>query len=114
MPERIQLRKRKSKTIPVYTKSDSSVYPSYSNLILPYRVVCRQRYQNAINQHHAQFISEICLHERLQPYALGGVRLRREFCDPILIKVGSKDIIGLDLEEERRLEHILKTDPKEL
>ncbi|XP_017782128.1 PREDICTED: uncharacterized protein LOC108566651 [Nicrophorus vespilloides] len=97
-----------------FTKSDSSIYPSYSNLTLPYRVICRQRYQRCIREQQQQIIKEIRMHEELQPQALSGVRLHREFCDPILKKVSTRDRITLTIPEERRLEYILKTDPKDL
>ncbi|CAH1960220.1 unnamed protein product [Acanthoscelides obtectus] len=83
--------------------------PSYTNLTLPYRVICRQRYRRAGKLQRAQFINEIKEHELLQARALGGVRIHREFCNAILSMPNLNDLIKLSINENMRLEEILNT-----
>ncbi|KAG7310851.1 hypothetical protein JYU34_003682 [Plutella xylostella] len=83
-------REPKQRKIPIYPgfpeleRSDVSIYPTYSNLKLDYRVVCRHRYHWATVKQHRQFMRELHMFERLQPNALDGVRVHREFSQGIL------------------------------
>ncbi|ENN79674.1 uncharacterized protein LOC109534596 [Dendroctonus ponderosae] len=83
--------------------------PSYTQLKLPYSVVCRQRYRNAAKQQKADFIKEIQAHELLAEKALDGVRIHREFCNPIISPVKESELITLTKEQQERIEKILST-----
>ncbi|XP_063395674.1 uncharacterized protein LOC134680474 [Cydia fagiglandana] len=80
----------KKRRVPLYpgfpelARSDVSIHPSYSKLGLAYRVVCRHRYHWAKVAQRRQFMKELYSFERLQPLALGGVRVHREFSQGIL------------------------------
>ncbi|CAH2256719.1 jg10952 [Pararge aegeria aegeria] len=82
--------KEKNKRITLYpgfpelARSDVSIYPSYTKLGLAYRVVCRHRYHWARVAQLRQFMTELHIFERLQPNALDGVRVHREFSQGIL------------------------------
>ncbi|XP_059058415.1 uncharacterized protein LOC131851869 [Achroia grisella] len=69
---------------PELARSDVSVHPTYSKLALAYRVVCRHRYHWASVAQRKQFMKELHSFERLQPNALDGVRVHREFSQGIL------------------------------
>ncbi|XP_053616741.1 uncharacterized protein LOC128678878 [Plodia interpunctella] len=69
---------------PELARSDVSIYPSYSKLALAYRVVCRHRYHFAKVAQRKQFMKELFSFEKLQPNALDGVRVHREFSQGIL------------------------------
>ncbi|CAG4950413.1 unnamed protein product [Parnassius apollo] len=81
---------KKYRKVPLYpgfpelARSDVSIYPSYTKLGLAYRVVCRHRYHWAKVAQHKQFMKELLSFERLQPNALDGVRVHREFSQGIL------------------------------
>ncbi|KOB78659.1 Uncharacterized protein OBRU01_02022, partial [Operophtera brumata] len=81
------------KRIPLYpgfpelARSDVSIHPSYRNLGLAYRVVCRHRYHWAKVAQRKQFMKELHSFEKLQPNALDGVRVHREFSQGILSHV---------------------------
>lgn len=92
----------------VITKSDSSVYPSYSNLIIPYRVTCRRRYHHDGIRQNKQFLHEVATQEALQRKALDGVRVHRIFCNPMLSPPSTEEIIHLTINEKRRVESILR------
>ncbi|XP_050307420.1 uncharacterized protein LOC126744114 [Anthonomus grandis grandis] len=91
------------------TPNDSND-PSYTNLKLPYSVICRQRYINAGKKMRAQFIKEIKAHELLRTRALDGVRIHREFCNPIISKIDKKELITLTPKQQERIEYILNND----
>ncbi|KPJ00291.1 hypothetical protein RR46_02679 [Papilio xuthus] len=80
----------KKRRVPLYpgfpelARSDVSIYPSYTKLSLAYLVVCRHRYHWAKVAQHKQFMQELHSFERLQPNALDGVRVHREFSQGIL------------------------------
>ncbi|XP_028158976.1 uncharacterized protein LOC114351840 [Ostrinia furnacalis] len=80
----------KKRRVPLYpgfpelARSDVSIYPSYSKLALAYRVVCRHRYHWASVAQRKQFMRELHSFEKLQPNALDGVRVHREFSQGIL------------------------------
>ncbi|XP_013191957.1 uncharacterized protein LOC106136066 [Amyelois transitella] len=80
----------KKRRVPLYpgfpelARSDVSIYPSYSKLALAYRVVCRHRYHFAKVAQRKQFMKELLSFEKLQPNALDGVRVHREFSQGIL------------------------------
>ncbi|RVE47792.1 hypothetical protein evm_007547 [Chilo suppressalis] len=80
----------KKRKIPLYpgfpelARSDVSIFPSYTKLALAYRVVCRHRYHWATVAQHRQFMKELHSFEKLQPNALDGVRVHREFSQGIL------------------------------
>ncbi|KAF5293082.1 hypothetical protein FQA39_LY13692 [Lamprigera yunnana] len=88
-------------------RSDVSIYPSYSNLGVLYFVASRQRYTLAGIKHRRQFINEVKIHENLQYRALDGVRVHREFCNPILKPIDPSEVIKFTIKEERRLNEIL-------
>ncbi|KAL4713843.1 hypothetical protein ACJJTC_015497 [Scirpophaga incertulas] len=69
---------------PELARSDVSIYPSYTKLGLAYRVVCRHRYHWASVTQRKQFMKELHSFEKLQPNALDGVRVHREFSQGIL------------------------------
>ncbi|CAH2049920.1 unnamed protein product, partial [Iphiclides podalirius] len=69
---------------PELARSDVSIYPSYTKLSLAYLVVCRHRYHWAKVAQRKQFMKELHSFERLQPNALDGVRVHREFSQGIL------------------------------
>lgn len=89
------------------TKSDSSVYPSYTNIVLPYRVKCRRRYFRDTIKYNKQFIKEISTVEALQQRAFDGVRVHRIFCNPMISPPEPDKSIRLTPNEKRRLEEIL-------
>ncbi|XP_022902302.1 uncharacterized protein [Onthophagus taurus] len=99
--------KKKKKTYFKMTKSDSSIFASYTHLTLAYRVVCRIRYLNARKEQRRQFISEVAAQEMLQALALDGVRLHREFCQYIFSKPSAEEKITFTDKEERRLMKIM-------
>ncbi|XP_023029905.1 uncharacterized protein [Leptinotarsa decemlineata] len=101
-----QIEKADSKTQYKLSLNDS-VDPSYSNLVLPYRVVCRQRYRRAGVKQRAQFIKEIKDHELLQTKALDGVRIHREFCNAIIRPPHPDEIIRLTESQKMKIEEIL-------
>lgn len=72
-------------------------------------VVCRQRLYKAGVKQRLQFIKEIKSIESLQPRALHGVRVHREFCNPILTPPSPAEIITLSDREMSELENILVT-----
>ncbi|XP_076270577.1 uncharacterized protein LOC143202725 [Rhynchophorus ferrugineus] len=90
----------------VLTPRDSKD-PSYGNLVLPYRVVCRQRYRRAGAIQRAQFIKEIKQHELLQTKALDGVRIHREFCNAIIRQPRPESLIKLTERQKLKLEELL-------
>lgn len=92
----------------VLTPNDSRD-PSYTNLTLPYRVICRQRYQKCSQKYRNQFISEIKRQEAMQFRALDGIRIRREFCDPLIEPLPPEDTIKLTPKQQYRLDELLKT-----
>ncbi|XP_057672289.1 uncharacterized protein LOC130903919 [Diorhabda carinulata] len=94
---------------PFVIDAKDSIDPSYTNLVLPYRVICRQRYHLAGVKQRAQFIKEIKQHELLQSKALDGVRIHREFCNPILSKPNPNELIKLTRKQKMKLEEILST-----
>ncbi|CAG9581024.1 unnamed protein product [Danaus chrysippus] len=86
-PEKQEEKKRRVPLYPGFpelARSDVSIYPSYSRLALAYRVVCRHRYHWAKVAQRRQFMNELHSFERLQPNALDGVRVHREFSQGIL------------------------------
>ncbi|KAF2881120.1 hypothetical protein ILUMI_25031 [Ignelater luminosus] len=89
------------------TRSDVSIFPSFTDLILPYRVICRQRYHLAGVKQRRQFLKEISVQEALQTRALSGVRVHREFCNPIINPPVPEEIVTLTREERRHLESVL-------
>ncbi|KAB0797102.1 hypothetical protein PPYR_08096 [Photinus pyralis] len=91
------------------TRSDVSIFPSYTRLKIEYFVVCRQRYYKEGVKQRRQFIKEIKVHESLQSRALDGVRVHREFCNPVLVPPAASEIIKLTPKEIMRLEKILVT-----
>ncbi|XP_018570928.1 uncharacterized protein LOC108910707 [Anoplophora glabripennis] len=82
--------------------------PSYTGLVLPYRVICRQRYRRAGVLQRRQFIKEIKDHELLQTQALHGVRIHREFCNANLCAPRIEDMVKLTNQQKRKIEEILK------
>ncbi|XP_028128147.1 uncharacterized protein LOC114324476 [Diabrotica virgifera virgifera] len=94
--------------LPPFKLSPKDSYnPSYTNLVLPYRVICRQRYHLAGVKQKAQFIREIRDHELLQSKALDGVRIHREFCNPVLSKPKPNEMIRLTDKQKMKIEEIL-------
>lgn len=91
------------------TRSDVTMFPSYTHLEIEYRVVCRQRYYKEGVKQRRQFIKEIKVHESLQSRALDGVRVHREFCNPVLVPPAESEIITLTRKEMMHLEKILVT-----
>lgn len=91
------------------TRSDVSIYPSFTNVKINYFVVCRQRYSLDGIKQRRQFIKEIKVHESLQYKALDGVRVHREFCNPLLIPPAASEIIKLTPKELMRLGDIMDT-----
>lgn len=73
------------------------------------RVICRQRYHHDGVKQRLQFIREIKVQEALQSRALDGVRLHREFCNPVICRPIASDIVTLTHDERRRLEIIMDT-----
>ncbi|XP_022117619.1 uncharacterized protein LOC110994983 [Pieris rapae] len=99
---------------PELARSDVSVYPSYSVLGVAYRVVCRHRYHFAKVAQRKQFMRELHSFEKLQPNALGGVRVHREFSQGILShKIPSRRYIQkltpdpLNMNQRMRVEEII-------
>ncbi|XP_044751884.1 uncharacterized protein LOC123311851 [Coccinella septempunctata] len=95
----------------ILTPNDSRD-PSYTDLTLPYRVICRQRYQRCAKKYRKQFITEIKRQEAMQFRALDGIRIRREFCDPLIEPLPPKDRIKLTPKQQYRLDELLKTNIK--
>lgn len=73
------------------------------------RVICRQRYYLAGVKQRRQFLKEISVQEALQTRALSGVRVHREFCNPVINPPVAEEIVTLTREERRRLEKVLVT-----
>ncbi|CAH0557716.1 unnamed protein product [Brassicogethes aeneus] len=82
--------------------------PSFSDLKLPYRVICSRRTIKTKQMQVRQFTKELGLHEILQSQALDGVRLHREFSNPILEYPHASELITMTPAEKRQLEEILK------
>ncbi|XP_066147661.1 uncharacterized protein [Euwallacea fornicatus] len=78
-----------------------------TQLKLPYFVVCRQRLLKAGKQQRTQFIRELKAHELLRARALDGVRIHREFCNPILSSVDPKELIVLTKKQKEKIEKLL-------
>ncbi|KAL3281267.1 hypothetical protein HHI36_004480 [Cryptolaemus montrouzieri] len=93
----------------ILTPNDSRD-PSYTNLTPPYRVICRQRYQRCAKKYRDQFITEIKRQEAMQFRALDGIRIRREFCDPLIEPLPLEDRIKLTPKQQFRLDELLNSD----
>ncbi|KAK5646641.1 hypothetical protein RI129_005105 [Pyrocoelia pectoralis] len=91
------------------TRSDVSMFPSYTRMALPFFVACRQRYHKDGVKQRRQFIKEIKIEESLESRALDGVRVHREFCNPVIIPPAASEMIKLTRDESMRLEQILVT-----
>ncbi|ENN76132.1 hypothetical protein HUJ04_012171 [Dendroctonus ponderosae] len=77
--------------------------PSYSQLELPYRVICRQRLRQQAKVMREQFFKELKCMELFQNTALDGVRLHREFCPVVKTRVRRNQSWG----DFKRLEQLL-------
>lgn len=71
------------------------------------RVICRKRYAKAARKQRKQFIKEIIQQENLQSRALDGVRLHREFCNPVIQPLAPDELITLTPAEEAKLRRLL-------
>ncbi|KAK9870606.1 hypothetical protein WA026_008168 [Henosepilachna vigintioctopunctata] len=91
----------------ILTPNDS-IDPSYTNLTLPYRVICHQRYQKCAREYRKQFIKEIKRQEAMQFRALDGIRIRREFCDPLIEPLPANDRIKLTAKQKFRLDELMR------
>ncbi|CAG9768852.1 unnamed protein product [Ceutorhynchus assimilis] len=83
-----------------------SIHPSYSNLQLPYRIVCRHRLHASKNHMKKEIHRELRHIELDQSKALDGVRIHRIFSDNE-IQVNKEEILELTSKQKRRLEELL-------
>ncbi|GLV38894.1 uncharacterized protein CBL_05893 [Carabus blaptoides fortunei] len=86
-------------------KSDISLYPSYTRLVIPYCVICRQRYARNSRKYKAFFEKQHEKIERLQPHALDAVRFHRLFCDDFK---GLPEVIKMTQKQKKRLQYLLE------
>lgn len=70
-------------------------------------MICRRRYERAGKEQRRQFLREVATQEALQAKALDGVRIYREFCNPVLRIARPKELVKLTPKEEARLRQIL-------
>ncbi|XP_037048141.1 uncharacterized protein LOC119082661 [Bradysia coprophila] len=59
--------------------ADLSVHPSYTNLKIPYDVLCKLAYQAASRKYSKQFLYELKMQEAMQPSAYDAMRFNRYF-----------------------------------
>ncbi|XP_019864872.1 uncharacterized protein LOC109594129 isoform X1 [Aethina tumida] len=81
--------------------------PSYTKLTVPYRVICANRIRETARRQQEVFKKELSLHEILQTKALDGVRLHREFANPVLENPFPEEVITLTPAQRRQLDEIL-------
>ncbi|XP_025832801.1 uncharacterized protein LOC112905154 [Agrilus planipennis] len=89
------------------TRSDVSIYPSYTNLTLPYRVVCRQRYARNAKRNRTLYLLEVMYQELLQSRVLDAIRLFREYSKVIIVPLDPEDIITLSAKDQRKLDILM-------
>ncbi|EFA03283.1 uncharacterized protein LOC103313175 [Tribolium castaneum] len=109
MSEPMQLKKKEvlPKLPCEFLTPNDSKDPSYTNLEVPYRVICRQRYQKAGTQQRLQFLREIRRQEISQSKALSGVRIHRVFLNPVLVPANPVEIVKLTPKQKFKLEQLL-------
>ncbi|KAJ6630526.1 hypothetical protein Bhyg_15904 [Pseudolycoriella hygida] len=59
--------------------ADLSIHPSYTNLKVPYDVICKRTYQAARRKYDKQFLYELKMQEAMQPSAYDAMRFNRYF-----------------------------------
>lgn len=91
----------------VLFRSDASKYPSYTQLNLPYHLVCRQRYVKVIKMRRRQCKEDLRTMELMQSKALDGIKIHRVFSEGFQLPASLK-ISHSFTPEERRLHGLLE------
>ncbi|KAJ3653832.1 hypothetical protein Zmor_013064 [Zophobas morio] len=113
--EELRLRSKSKTNVPLVPKLscerltiNDSQDPSYRHLQLPYYVVCRQRYTKAATKQRLQFLKEVRKQEISQSRALSGVRIHREFLNPVITPPKAEDVINLTPKQKFKIQQLLR------
>ncbi|XP_049822087.1 uncharacterized protein LOC109594129 isoform X2 [Aethina tumida] len=81
--------------------------PSYSKLTIPYHVICAERIREQRRKQKIDFERELELHQMLRSRAREGVRIHRQFVNPLMEKIDPKDLIKVTLAERKQIHELL-------
>ncbi|PSN32522.1 hypothetical protein C0J52_25150 [Blattella germanica] len=100
------------KNYPELFRSDVSIFPSYTQLRLPYPVVCRHRYVKTKDLIEKQFFKELATTEMIQSRALDGVRVHRIFSEGFRLPKPRNMPNPFTPNERRRVDKLMEDERK--